>query len=209
MPSNQSPPWRSTLAGYIRAQAKPIDKYSHQPRLYALACQLATSAEFANRTVDDDILYAACWLHDLGVFIGHRPEDPDALARWDNLAYVLAKAPQLLQEWGFPEQKIPAVLTCIAEHLPHSVPSSPEAQLLHDADLLEQLGAIGLLRNISKIGRDTRYTTFADVIPVIEHACTLVGNLSSQAARQAAEPRLALLHHFLLAVQAEAGNGPL
>lgn len=208
MPS-QTSAWRRALADYIRAQAKPVDKYSHQPRLYALACQLATAPELAGIALDDDILYAACWLHDLGVFIGHRPEAPEALAQWDNLAYVLAQAPALLAGWGFPEQKIPAVLAAIAEHLPHAQPSSPEALLLHDADMLEQLGAIGLLRAICKIGRDTRYATFADVMPVIARAATLVGKLRSQAARQAAEPRLALLQHFLLAVQAEAGDGPL
>ena len=208
MPS-QTPSWRSALADYIRAQAKPVDKYSHQPRLYAQACQLASAPEFTGIALDDDILYAACWLHDLGVFIGHRPEAPEALAQWDNLAYVLAQAPALLAGWGFPEQKIPAVLAAIAEHLPDAQPSSPEALLLHDADLLEQLGAIGLFRAICKIGRDTRYATFADVIPVIAQAATLVGKLHGQAARQAAEPRLALLQHFLLAVQAEAGDGPL
>lgn len=209
MPIHQSPYWRSQLADYIRAEAKPVDKYSHQPRLYGLACQLASHSEFAHIAIDDDILYAACWLHDLGVFIGHRPDDPQALAHWDNLAYVLTKAPGLLRGWGFPEEKIPAVLTSIAEHLPDAKPSSPEAQLLHDADILEQLGAIGLLRAICKIGRDTRYATFADVIPVLERASALVENLGSQAARQAAEPRLALLRHFLTAVQSEAEQGPL
>ena len=39
-----SPNWRQQLADYIRAQAQPVDKFSHQPRLYALACELAPSA---------------------------------------------------------------------------------------------------------------------------------------------------------------------
>ena len=29
--------WRNQLAAYIRAEARPVDKFSHQPRLYALA----------------------------------------------------------------------------------------------------------------------------------------------------------------------------
>ncbi len=83
--------WRQQLADYIRAQAQPVDKFSHQPRLYALACELAEGF-----SLDDDILYAACWLHDLGVFIGHRPEDPALLATWDNVAYAIAQTPPLL-----------------------------------------------------------------------------------------------------------------
>ena len=34
--------------------------------------------------------------------------------------------------------------------------------ILRDADILEQLGAIGILRAAAKIGRDTRYPTFTD-----------------------------------------------
>ena len=35
-----SPNWRQQLADYIRAQAQPVDKFSHQPRLYAPARSL-------------------------------------------------------------------------------------------------------------------------------------------------------------------------
>ncbi len=201
--------WRSQLAAYIRAEARPVDKYAHQPRLYALACQLAQAPEFAGAQPDDDILYAACWLHDLGVFIGHRPEDLAELAAWDNVAYAVARVPELLTGWGFPAAKIPAVQQAIAQHLPGASPDTLEALLLHDADLLEQLGAIGLLRIISKVGRDSRYATFADLLPVLQRASSLIDQLHTLVARQAAEPRLALLQHFLTALQAEAGDGPL
>src|SRR5438552_18857230 len=95
-------PYRQAIADYIRAQANPPDKFSHQPRLYRLARQIAEAAPF-----DDDLLYAAAWLHDIGVFIGHRPEDPKALANWDNVAYAVKKAPELLRKFGFPPKKIP------------------------------------------------------------------------------------------------------
>ena len=201
--------WRSQLAAYIRDEARPVDKYSHQPRLYALACQLARAPEFVGAQPDDDILYAACWLHDLGVFIGHRPEDLAELAAWDNVAYAVARVPELLTGWGFPAAKIPAVQQAIAQHLPGASPDTLEAILLHDADLLEQLGAIGLLRTISKVGRDSRYATFADLLPVLQRANSLIDQLHTLAARRAAEPRLALLQHFLTALQVEAGDGPL
>ena len=96
--------YREALVDYIRAQAKPPDKFSHQPRLYQLAKRLAEGQPY-----DDDVLYAAAWLHDLGVFIGHRPEDPAALAAWDHVAYANRQAPGVLRQLGFPEGKIPAV----------------------------------------------------------------------------------------------------
>ena len=197
-------PWRQQLADYIRAQAQPVDKFSHQPRLYALACELADG-----RPVDDDILYAACWLHDLGVFIGHRPEAPALLATWDNVAYAIAQTPPLLLRLGFPADKIPAVQAAIRDHHPQARPTTIEAILLHDADLLELLGAVGLLRTIGKVGRDTRYQTFADLLPVLEGYSRLETQLLSEAARRMAVPRLALLRQFLHQVRQESQGLPL
>src|SRR5216117_3566778 len=103
--------YRQALADYIRTNAQPPDKFSHQPRLYALARELAEDRPF-----DDNVLYAAVWLHDLGVFVGHRPEDPEALARWDSVAYAVERAPAILDRFGFPHGKIPAVIEAIRTH---------------------------------------------------------------------------------------------
>ena len=199
-----SPNWRQQLADYIRAQAQPVDKFSHQPRLYALACELAEGF-----SLDDDILYAACWLHDLGVFIGHRPEDPALLATWDNVAYAIAQTPPLLQRFGFPADKIAAVQAAIRDHHPQARPTALEAILLHDADLLELLGAVGLLQTLGKVGRNTRYQTFADLLPVLEGYSRLDAELLSDKARQLAEPRLALLRQFLQQAREESQGLPL
>src|ERR1043165_142980 len=113
--------YRQAIETYIRVNANPPDKYSHQPRLYALATGLAE-----NKPFDDDVLHAAAWLHDIGVFIGHRPEDPAAPAKWDNVAYAIEKTPALLQQFGFPPQKISAVIEVIRTHLPAARPGSFE-----------------------------------------------------------------------------------
>src|SRR5438067_1193033 len=125
---------RQAIESYIRTQAMPADKFSHQPRLYELASQIA-----AGQPCDDDVLHAAAWLHDLGVFAGHRPEDPAALASWDNVAYAVKKAPSLLRSFGFPEEKIAKVVEAIRTHQPSSQPETVEGVVLRDADILEQL----------------------------------------------------------------------
>ncbi|HWH71945.1 MAG TPA: HD domain-containing protein [Candidatus Sulfotelmatobacter sp.] len=194
------PGYREAIAQYIRAQAKPPDKFSHQPRLYRLACRLAAGQPF-----DDDVLYAAAWMHDLGVFIGHRPEDPAQLAAWDHVAYVSKQAPDLLRQFGFPEAKIPAVLEVVRTHLPAATPTSFEGTLLRDADLLEQLGAVSVLRTVSKVGRDTRFILFSDALRVLrKNLETLPAQLQLPAARQLAEARVKTLQAFLAAAQAEA-----
>ena len=191
--------YRDAIANYIRSHANPPDKFSHQPRLYDLAKQLAQDKSF-----DDDVLYAAAWLHDIGVFIGHRPEDPAALAKWDNVAYALKEAPALLQRFGFPAEKIPNVIEVIRTHLPSGKPTSFEGILLRDADILEQLGAVGILRTVSKIGRDTRFVTFEDALRVLQrNAEQLPPQLQLESARALARQRLQILNAFLSAAKYE------
>lgn len=206
MPEPVSPPtgWRAALIEYIRAQARPVDKFSHQPRLYRLARELA-----AELTCDDDVLFAAAWLHDLGVFIGHRPEDPEALARWDNVAYALHSAPEILVRLGFPGAKTPAVVEAIRTHLASAIPTTPEGIVLRDADILEQLGAVGILRTASKVGRDTRFPTFAEALAVLRRNLeTLPGRLRLVRARKLAEPRIETLRQFLEAAAGEGSSTP-
>src|SRR5258706_10554435 len=121
------PNYRAAIVEYIRLQAKPPDKFSHQPRLHQIARQLAEGQPF-----DDDVLYAAAWLHDLGVFIGHRPEDLAALVVWDNVAYAMKEAPKILRQYGFPETKIPAVVEVIRTHLPSANATCFERVLMRD-----------------------------------------------------------------------------
>jgi uncharacterized protein len=194
------PDYRQAVADYIRAEADPPDKLSHQPRLYELAKQLAQREPF-----DDDVLYAAAWLHDIGVFIGHRPEDPAALAKWDNVAYALKQAPGLLHQFGFPTEKTSAVIEVIRSHLPSGNPTSFEGTLLRDADILEQLGAVGILRTVCKVGRDTRFITFEDALRALQrNAEQLPGQLRLESARALAVRRVKILNDFLSAAKAES-----
>jgi uncharacterized protein len=193
-------PWRKLVAEYIAEQAKPQEKYGHQPRLYALTQQISEGLAY-----DDDVVYAAVWLHDLGVFTGHRPEDPELLARWDNTAYAIAQAPAILTRLGFPSGKVPAVLDCIRTHQPSGEPASIEATILRDADILEQLGAVAILRTVCKVGRDTRFHTFTDAVRSLQKALdTLPQLIRLPAARILAEERILIHRDFLASVQAEA-----
>jgi uncharacterized protein len=195
-------PWRDSLVTYIRQEAKPVDKFGHQPRLYALAHRLAEG-----ENCDDDVLFAAAWMHDLGVFLGHRPDDPEELAAWDHVPYTISKSAELLVKWGFPAAKLEAVAEAIRTHQPKDEPIIAEAVVLRDADILEQLGAIGTLRAFVKIGRDTRFVCYSDVVPVLERAVeTLPAKLRLPQSRALAESRVSVLHGFLAALREEAGS---
>jgi uncharacterized protein len=194
--------WREALYDYIAEQAKPQEKFGHQPRLYALT-QLIGGGEM----YDDDIVYAAVYLHDLGVFSGHRPEEPELLARYDNTAYAVERTPAILAGMGFPAEKIVAVQACIATHQPGHAPETIEATILRDADILEQLGAIGVLRTVCKVGRDTRFPTFTQAAESLRRALeSLPAMIRLPQTRVLAEPRVAAMRHFLQAVEVEAGE---
>ncbi|WP_433969304.1 HD domain-containing protein [Tunturiibacter gelidiferens] len=194
-------PYRAAIENYIASHANPTHKFGHQPRLYALTQQIGHG-----RTYDDDVVFAAVWLHDLGVFIGHRPEEPEALKTWDHVAYVIDKAPAILQEAGFPEEKIPAVLEVIRTHQPQDKPLTLEATIARDADILEQLGAIGITRTLAKLGSDTRFCTFTEALHALKKQfATLPDQLKLDTSRALAIPRFHIMQSFLDALESEAG----
>lgn len=194
--------FRTAIEYYIRREAKPVEKYGHQPRLYTLTRTIGQ-----NLTYDDDVVFAAAWLHDLGVFIGHRPEDPAELPRWDHVRYACEQAPKILEEAQFSAEKIPAVLAAIREHQPHDEPITIESTILRDADILEQLGAIGILRTVCKIGRDTRYETFTDAVKTLSKSLDMLPKkIRLESTKRLAEPKIAALRNFLEAVESEFGG---
>jgi len=200
--------WRASVVAYIRAEAQPVDKFGHQPRLYELARQIAQAAEVTDgKTIDDDVLFATSWMHDLGVFLGHRPSDPSELARWNHVPYTITRSRELLLEWGFPEEKLDAVAESIRTHQAKDEAVLAEAVVLRDADILEQLGAVGALRALVKVGRDTRFQTYSDVLPVLEHSVkVLPGKLRLAHSRELAQGRVEVLAGLLKAIREEAGD---
>jgi len=194
--------WRQSVIDYIRAEAQPMDKFGHMPRLYALAAKLGEGIEH-----DDDVLFAAAWMHDLGVFIGHRPSNPEELARWDHVPYTTARASELLPAWGFPADKVDAVVEVVRTHQPKDSPVLIEAVLLRDADILEQMGAVGLFRAVAKVGRDSRFPTFSSVLPVLRDTVeVLPQKLHLKRSRELAIPRLELMERVLFVLEEETGK---
>jgi len=195
-------PYRNALETYIAAHANPTHKFGHQPRLYALT-QLIGQA----LTYDDDVVFAAVWLHDLGVFIGHRPEAAEALKTWDHVAYVIEKAPAILKEAAFPEEKIPAVLEVIRTHQPQDTPATTEAIIARDADILEQLGAIGITRTLAKLGSDTRFCTFTEALHALKkQLATLPDQLRLETSKALATPRKKIMQSFIDSLETEGGK---
>ncbi len=102
--------------------------YEHSFRVYHLTREIGEGIEY-----DDDILHAACFLHDVEMSVGHPKSSAD-------------RAEAILRETGFDPDKIPLVTDAILNHMPDGSPERVEAKLLFDANLLDSIGAVGFAR---------------------------------------------------------------
>lgn len=100
--------------------------FDHVKRVHALAKKLG-------KEYDPNVLHAACFLHDI-----------KANAK-DHHLRSAEVAEQAIGE-TLPLHKIHEVKQAIIHHGLDGKPKSPEAILLHDADLLDYLGAVGFIR---------------------------------------------------------------
>ena len=100
--------------------------FDHCNRVYHLAKQLEDR-------YDDEVLYAASFLHDIIL------SEPHQLASAE-------RAEAVLHEVGFKPEKISLVKEAILNHIPEGTPSLKEGKMLHDADMIDSLGMTGLTR---------------------------------------------------------------
>jgi HD superfamily phosphodiesterase len=132
------PAWRATVRDFAAKHFKhPAWGYSHSTRDYTLATELAKADKVA---LDDDVLFAASYLHDMAAFAPWEKQDVDHA---DEAAKIVDT---VLKDSGFPMGKIDAVRGAITTHMFDRTPAGPEALYLHDADALDWLGAIGVAR---------------------------------------------------------------
>jgi uncharacterized protein len=101
-------------------------------------------------TYDSEVVWIAAHLHDWGAYAPWAQKGVDHALRSGQVA------DEFLTERGCPEDLKRLVLECIALHHTAGSDRSLEAALLRDADGLDFLGAVGVLRDFSKNPRDMR-----------------------------------------------------
>jgi len=137
-PIGQGGDWRAAVRSFAATRLRhPAWGASHLQRDYQLARALAAEDHVA---LDDDVLYAAAYLHDVAAFA---PWQKHGVDHADEAARIVDG---LLEGTGFPMAKVEAVRAAIRTHMFAREPAGPEALYLHDADALDWLGAIGVAR---------------------------------------------------------------
>jgi len=120
----------------------------HVMRVYNLALNIAQHEQ----GVDLEIVEAAVLLHD----IGGAKENLDPSGQTDHAIIGAEMAEPILKSFDFPDYKIKQIQDCILSHRyrTNHIPKTIEAKIVHDADKLETVGAIGIARAFAWIGKN-------------------------------------------------------
>lgn len=137
--------WHTVVRNFAARHFKhPAWGFSHSVRDYEVAKALAAEDHVV---LDDDVLYAAAYLHDMAAFAPWDREK-EGIDHADEAARIVHT---VLRGTGFPMLKIDAVRGAIRTHMYDRAPQGPEALYLHDADALDWLGAVGVARILALI----------------------------------------------------------
>ncbi len=147
--------------------------YEHSFRVYHLTREIGEQVSY-----DDDVLHAACFLHDVEMSKGH----PRSSAE---------KAEAILHETGFVPDKIPLVVEAILNHMPGGAPTTTEAKLLFDANLLDSIGAVGFARLAAGAAVWYHYSTMKEVLDYITRELSFTKDLHFEASRELAGAKIA------------------
>jgi len=115
----------------------PVHGYPHVERVLRISKRLRKKC---NEPFDDEVLDLAILLHDIGRYSSKGLKDH---------AYASSEAADIiLSALNYPQEKKAKVLDAIIAHSFSSkrMPATPEAKILSDADKLDALGSIGIIR---------------------------------------------------------------
>lgn len=191
--------WRDSVRAFAKEHFRnPAWGYSHSSRDYALARELAATDGV---TLDDDVLFASAYLHDIAAF---KPWEEDKKDHADVAADLIDS---VLKDTGFPMVKIEAVRAAIRTHMYDRKPAGAEAVYLHDADAIDWLGAIGVARVMALVDPAGGPPDGPAMVKFLEENLAGVpGGVVSPAGRALVPARRAGLAKFIEDLKAQSGN---
>lgn len=194
--AQEAPAWRAKVRDFAAANLKhPAWGFSHSVRDYDLARALAAKDGV---TLDEDVLWAAAYLHDVAAFPSWAKQGVDHADRAAELAG------ELLAPTGFPMAKLAAVQAAIRTHMYDRAPESPEALYLHDADALDWLGAVGVARVMALVDEKGGAPDGPTVMGMLAHnLATVPDRVLSPAGRAMMPERRERLRVWIEALKAE------
>jgi uncharacterized protein len=171
---------------------EPVASIDHVERM-AIWCQKIG----ASKETDMEVLIAGALLHDIGVPIDRKT----------HYAVGRNRAAEILSRVGFPQEKTDAALHVLEAHSRYGgpAPRTAEAQVGQDADALEYIGAIGILRavvrGLTDGSFDGKISGFPDYLRSI--LVTVEDTFHTEEARELGRSRLKYMKGFLEQIEKE------
>lgn len=157
--------WRDYILVFAEKLEHPAWGFNHCNRVYKMAMDIAA---VEGLVIDEEVLFAAAYIHDIGAFEPYKKADVDHAERSVQLTE------ETLNSLKFPQEKIKHVKEVVEHHMFYSeVGPSSEAVVFRDADILDFMGVIGITRILSIIGKD-------DWTPNLEVAVELIQKFSDE-----------------------------
>ena len=138
--------YRESISQFAERFQHPAWGINHFKRVYSMSLKLAEAEKV---DLDEEAIFAAAFLHDMGAFEPFKDSLIDHADRSTQLC-----VDKLLQ-FKFPAQKIALVKDIIEHHMFYSDSgTSFEAVVFRDADMLDFMGYIGITRMLSIVELD-------------------------------------------------------
>ncbi len=176
----------------IDLASEPVASTDHVERMTTWCQKLGPTAG-----ADMEILVSGALLHDVGVVINRKKH------------YVVGRnrATEILNEAGFPNEKIAAVLHVVEAHSRYGGPDpqTTEAKVGQDADALEYIGAIGILRAVVRGLNDGSFNGKIRDFPEFLRSILgkVEGTFQTEKAEELGRSRLSYMRSFLERIEKE------
>lgn len=194
-------PWKQAVYHFAEENLKHSAwGLEHYERNYLLAAELAKRESLV---VDEEVLFAAAFLHDMGTF------EPYVIAGAEHSQTAVDNLANVLIDAGFPNEKIAAVNTAVLSHMYYAeVPNDPTAKVLHDADTLDFLGVIGVARILSLTSRHPWASNLQTALTTLENFSTQLPNtLQTETAKEIGQTRVAQMREFISTLRQVSFDG--
>ena len=174
---------------------EPVASPDHVKRMTTW-CQKLGPKEAA----DMDTLVSGALTHDIGVPIDRKTH------------YVVgrARAAEIMKKAGLPEEKLKKALHVLESHSRYGGPNPQtiEAKVGQDADALEYIGAIGIIRAVVRGLNDGSFdgkaTSFPDYLRTV--LAKVEGTFYTEQAREIGNKRLEYMKQFLQHIEKELNH---
>jgi len=196
----RSSDWRANIRAFAEAHLQHTAwGPAHGRRDYEMTLSLARAEGVA---VDDDALYAAAYLHDMGGI------PPYAKAGVDHGDRSIQLVDSVLRDAGFPMEKSALVKEIIDHHQYYRPPDTlAVAVLFRDADILDFLGAVDVARILSLTTREKFTPDLPHAVEAIrQNMLQMPGRLQSAAAKREGAKRVAEMQRYLDELAAETDS---